>query len=102
MHVGWCGGARARTTRRRRWPSAGLLARVCELLHLDEAALVPTLTMAAMLTRGELIERNCACDQALGARDTMARELYRRVFGWIVSRINVLLVPPESVSAKIA
>ncbi|CAJ0918657.1 unnamed protein product [Ranitomeya imitator] len=53
--------------------------------------LMSCLTCTTSLTRGEAIRRLHNKQQAEDARDSIARVVYSRLFGWIVTKVNDLL-----------
>ncbi|XP_076876747.1 myosin-IIIb [Brachyhypopomus gauderio] len=58
---------------------------------VQEEDLLRCLTCTMSVTRGESIYRLHNQQQAEDARDSIAKVVYGRVFGWIVSKINELL-----------
>lgn len=66
--------------------------RVAKLLGVETNDLLEALTSNSVVTRGETITRNNTVCEAVLSRDAMAKELYGRLFDWIVNQINVMLV----------
>ncbi|CAG5119104.1 unnamed protein product, partial [Candidula unifasciata] len=62
-----------------------------ELLGIDTSEIAACLTCMVTVTKGEHVIRNYNKDQAEDARDAMAKNIYGRLFGWIVNKINCLL-----------
>ncbi|XP_074852074.1 unconventional myosin-VIIa-like [Carettochelys insculpta] len=65
---------------------------------VKEQELLKCLICKLSITRGEQIQRFHTLQQAEDARDSIAKMVYGRVFGWIVHKINELLaenVDPE-------
>ncbi|EGD79135.1 hypothetical protein PTSG_09865 [Salpingoeca rosetta] len=79
--------------------SASVCARVSSLLGVDASKLQSALLTTTTITRGEAIVKPYTTMQAQDSRDAAAKELYRRMFAWIVSSINAIL-DPEGQAAK--
>eukprot|EP00049_Salpingoeca_infusionum_P006208 m.103121 g.103121 ORF g.103121 m.103121 type:complete len:1657 (-) comp13230_c0_seq2:410-5380(-) len=60
----------------------------CGLLGLDQQALNDALTSTVTVTRGETIRRRHSLRAASDCRNTLAKEVYSRLFEWIVTQIN--------------
>ncbi|XP_075049866.1 myosin-IIIb-like [Mixophyes fleayi] len=58
---------------------------------VQEEDLMSCLICTVSLTRGEAIRRLHSKQQAEDARDSIARVVYSRMFGWIVTKVNQLL-----------
>lgn len=37
------------------------------------------------------VQSSLNCEQALGAKDALAREIYSRMFDWIIGKVNIAL-----------
>jgi myosin heavy subunit len=48
------------------------------------------------LGTGERVVKYKTADQASDGRDALAKELYARLFGWIVRQINLRLKPDKA------
>ncbi|XP_030048618.1 myosin-IIIa [Microcaecilia unicolor] len=71
--------------------SHGWLKAVAGQFGVEEEELLNCLVRTVSVTRGESIQRLHTQQQAEDARDSIARMVYGRVFGWIVRKINELL-----------
>eukprot|EP00884_Botryococcus_braunii_P001103 jgi/Botrbrau1/10994/Bobra.0234s0017.1 len=68
--------------------SADELGIVADLLQVDEAALHTALTTRAIETVGERIIKALSKDAALESRDSLAKNVYARMFDWLVAAVN--------------
>ncbi|XP_035829712.1 unconventional myosin-VIIa [Aplysia californica] len=73
--------------------SNGPVKTAAKLLGIDAAEIEACLTCMVTVTKGEYVKRNYNKGQAEDARDAMAKAVYGRLFGWIVNKVNCLLVP---------
>lgn len=73
--------------------SKGWLRAAAGQFGVQEEELLRSLICTMSVTRGEAIRRLHSQQQADDARDSIAKVVYGRVFGWIVSKINELLAP---------
>eukprot|EP00056_Hartaetosiga_gracilis_P010670 m.159090 g.159090 ORF g.159090 m.159090 type:complete len:1018 (+) comp13363_c3_seq4:111-3164(+) len=69
---------------------------ICSLLGIDTTRFATALVSTTTITRGEAIVKPYTVTQAHDSRDAMAKELYRRMFAWIVASINTLLNPEQA------
>eukprot|EP00055_Hartaetosiga_balthica_P007978 m.28438 g.28438 ORF g.28438 m.28438 type:complete len:1017 (+) comp6045_c0_seq2:37-3087(+) len=76
------------------------LVRICSLLGINAENFAKAIVTTTTITRGEAIIKPYTVAQALDSRDAMAKELYRRMFAWIVSSINTLLNPEKAVKKE--
>ncbi|RUS80244.1 hypothetical protein EGW08_012009, partial [Elysia chlorotica] len=75
--------------------SNGPVRVAAKLLGIDSGEVEACLTCMVTVTRGEYVKRNYNKQQAEDAREAMAKAVYGRLFGWIVNKINCLLVPND-------
>ncbi|XP_066507913.1 myosin-IIIb isoform X2 [Hoplias malabaricus] len=71
--------------------SQGWLKAAAGQFGVQEEELLRCLTCTMSVARGESIHRLHNQQQAEDARDSIAKVVYGRVFGWIVSKVNELL-----------
>lgn len=68
-----------------------VVAKVAELLGIDGKALEEGLLVSKSVTRGETIVKQHSQERAYDVRDALSKQIYGRLFGWIVQRVNYLL-----------
>ncbi|XP_055555748.1 unconventional myosin-VIIa-like [Falco cherrug] len=71
--------------------SRGWLKAAAVQFGVQEDELLKCLICTTSVTRGEQIQRFHTQQQAQDARDSIAKEAYSRVFGWIICKVNELL-----------
>lgn len=74
------------------------LAIACELLGIDSFNFAKWITKKQINTRSEKIVSNLNYNQALVARDSVAKFIYSALFEWLVDNINTVLCNPEVTS----
>jgi myosin-3 len=80
--------------------SPALVSKVAELLGLDPKALEDGFLVSKSITRGETIVKHHSKERAYDVRDALNKQIYGRLFGWIVQRINYLLGSEDESSSR--
>lgn len=70
----------------------------CELLGIEPTGFAKWITKKQIITRSEKIVSNLNYNQALVARDSVAKFIYSALFDWLVENINNVLCHPDVVS----
>ncbi len=65
---------------------------VCRLFEIPRQNFEKALTQNTITVRGEKIDAVYNAAQAKEARDSVAKTIYHRMFGWIVNKVNDLLM----------
>ena len=66
---------------------------ICELFQCLEEDLVKALTAKINVINGESIESPLTIENCITSRDSLAKEIYNRLFLWIVKKMNSRLSP---------
>ena len=66
-----------------------------DLLQCDYAELSKALTIKFREVQGQVIESTISRADCITQRDSLAKELYNRLFNWLVKRLNFTVMPPE-------
>jgi myosin heavy subunit len=74
--------------------TAGHLVTVASLLGVPETQLLRALTFFIRKIGATEIPSPITKQLCVAYRDSLAKELYHRLFGWIVGRLNTTIVPP--------
>jgi myosin-5 len=80
---------------------ARALAAAAALLGLGGAALLSVLTRQRLEVRGEVTHRTFTPARAADTRDALAKQVYGRLFAWIVWRINASIRADDAARAFI-
>lgn len=64
------------------------LEQACRLFKFDSEAMGDALTTQTNITRGETIVKQLSAERAVDVRDAFVKQVYGRVFVWIVDKIN--------------
>ncbi|XP_058794767.1 unconventional myosin-Va [Phymastichus coffea] len=75
-------------------PTDSHLLAMTELLGLDPRALHKWLCHRKIVSTREVILKPMNVEQAVGARDALAKHIYEELFGWIVAHVNRTLQSP--------
>ena len=66
---------------------------ICDLLQCEEDVLIKALTLKINIINGESIESPLTLENCITSRDSLAKEIYNRLFLWIVKKMNSRLNP---------
>ena len=66
---------------------------ICELLQCEEEVLIKAVTLKVNVINGESIESPLTLENCITSRDSLAKEIYNRLFLWIVKKMNSRLSP---------
>ena len=67
----------------------------CELLGIDSFNFAKWITKKKIITRSEKIISNLKYNQAVVAKDSVAKFIYSALFDWLVENINTVLCNPQ-------
>jgi myosin-7 len=66
------------------------------LFQVDGSAMAKGFTVATNVTRGEIIKKPLSMEKAIDVRDAFVKQIYGRVFIWIVDKINQAIYKPSN------
>ncbi|EGD80527.1 myosin-VIIa [Salpingoeca rosetta] len=72
----------------------------CKLFQCDAEAMADALTTQTTVTRGETIVKQLDNEKATDVRDAFVKQVYGRIFVWIVDKINSTISKQSKRSAK--
>ncbi len=64
---------------------------VAKILGISKQKLTTLLTNVVVRAAGESVIKPCSLEQAEEIRDTLAQNIYHRLFNWLVQKLNSLL-----------
>ena len=70
-----------------------LLKNICDLLQCVQEDIVKALTLKINVINNESIESPLTMENCITSRDSLAKEIYNRLFLWIVKKMNSRLSP---------
>ena len=78
----------------------GAVEEACKLFEVDGEAMADALTTQTTVTRGETIVKQLDAERAVDVRDAFVKQVYGRIFIWIVEKINSTISKQSKRSAK--
>ena len=70
-----------------------VLKNICELFQCNQSDLVKALTLKINVINNENLESPLSLENCITSRDSLAKEIYNRLFLWIVKKMNSRLSP---------
>lgn len=81
---------------------ADIASTVAGMLGVTPDGLVQALTKITSVTCGETIIKDRTEAEAKDTRNNMAKSLYRRLFSWLVTKVNLSLCPSKQTATSIS
>ena len=70
-----------------------IVKNICDLLKCKEEYLINALTLKITVIKKEIFTNALSLEDCISSRDSLAKELYNRLFLWIVKKLNSRLSP---------
>ena len=65
-----------------------VIKNICELFQCNKEDLIKALTLKIIVINNEIIESPLSMENCVTSRDSLAKEIYNRLFLWIVKKMN--------------
>ena len=74
-----------------------VIKNICELFQCNKEDLIKALTLKIIVINNEIIESPLSMENCVTSRDSLAKEIYNRLFLWIVKKMNSRLSPQYNI-----